>query len=300
MAWEIRSGRRVYYRSRRVGQQVHRDYFSGAEAQLAAAIDEKRRRDRRTELEKARSIRRVWDDAVKPLDVLVATGNLLNYANRLAVACSPRKDGFMDAADNVIPAELYELIGRAEHGDESVLPRMRELLDAQPSIAAAFGDLGRRCEETWIELIAGGDVFAAEVIRRSLRSWRADLAGPNPPSMIRILVDQAAACWVQTEYADIVYAQSMGKGVSLIVRRELERQRDGSRKRLLTTLKQLTQTQKFFQPAERKTRTQIHEPSRPNSSHAPAAVPPNLAVDFPRLSRTCEADALANGTGVLN
>ena len=174
------------------------------------------------------------------------------------------------------------------------------MLFRSPSIAAAFGDLGKRSEDTWIELIAGGDVFVAEVIRRSLRSWRADLAGPNPPSMIRILVDQAAACWLQTEYADIVYAQNMGKGVSVVVRRELERQRDGSRKRLLTTLKQLTQTQKFLQPAERKTRTPINAPSKPNSSQAPAAVPLNLAAEFPRLSRTCEADALANGTGVLN
>ena len=40
MAWEIRTGRRVYYRSRRVGRRVVRDYFGGGpEAHLAAGLD---------------------------------------------------------------------------------------------------------------------------------------------------------------------------------------------------------------------------------------------------------------------
>ena len=49
MAWEIRKNLRVYYRSRREGHQVHREYFSGLDAELAAALDAKRRCDRQAE-----------------------------------------------------------------------------------------------------------------------------------------------------------------------------------------------------------------------------------------------------------
>ena len=49
MAWEKRNGRPVYYRSRREGPRVVRDYFSGPEARLAAALDEHRRLQRHAE-----------------------------------------------------------------------------------------------------------------------------------------------------------------------------------------------------------------------------------------------------------
>ena len=51
MAWVKRGRQVVYYRSRRVGRRVERDYFSGPEARLAAALDEARRARRRAEAE---------------------------------------------------------------------------------------------------------------------------------------------------------------------------------------------------------------------------------------------------------
>jgi hypothetical protein len=55
MAWETRRGRKYYYRSRRVGGRVVKQYFGrGPVAELAAAMDADQRARRAAEAEVAR------------------------------------------------------------------------------------------------------------------------------------------------------------------------------------------------------------------------------------------------------
>jgi hypothetical protein len=67
MAWVKRGRQVVYYRSRRVGRRVERDYFSGPEARLAAALDAARRSRRRAEAEARQAERARLDAALGPL-----------------------------------------------------------------------------------------------------------------------------------------------------------------------------------------------------------------------------------------
>ena len=85
MAWVVRGGCRFYVRSVRRGRQVGREYYgTGAEAELAAALDAEKRRRRVEDREVAVQRAAIWRDAVGPLDRLVALTDLLVRATLLA------------------------------------------------------------------------------------------------------------------------------------------------------------------------------------------------------------------------
>ncbi len=69
MAWELRGKRQVYYRGRRVGQKVVKEYLgAGLVAQLAANADEAVREAKRKERAEIRRI----EDEMRPLNDLMA------------------------------------------------------------------------------------------------------------------------------------------------------------------------------------------------------------------------------------
>ena len=174
-----------------------------------------------------------------------------------------------------------------------------ELLKEQPHITQTLGNLGLQSEEAWIELMAGGNLFVAETTRRHLRQLRAELAGPDASALERMLVDLAAACWLQVQYAELNAAKELQKGVPAQHRRELERQREGGQKRFQASLKQLAQTRSLLASAAKQSKT----PARKSKSKAPVecgAGSSESVFAIPRLSREQEADALTNGVGVAN
>jgi hypothetical protein len=84
MAWVRRGRQLVYYRSRRVGRRVARDYFSGPEARLAAALDEARRARRRAEAGARQAERGRLDGVLGPLARFCCLADLMARAVLLA------------------------------------------------------------------------------------------------------------------------------------------------------------------------------------------------------------------------
>ena len=85
MAWVVRGDREYYYRSRREGGRVVRDYYgSGDEARLAAAVDAERRRLRDRDREAKRVERAARATAEQLLNELAAGSDLLVAAALLA------------------------------------------------------------------------------------------------------------------------------------------------------------------------------------------------------------------------
>ena len=85
MPW-VRKGRKdYYYRARRCGKRVLRDYCgSGAAAQLAAALDVARRARRRAEAEARQAERARLDQVLGPLDRFCCVADLMARAVLLA------------------------------------------------------------------------------------------------------------------------------------------------------------------------------------------------------------------------
>jgi hypothetical protein len=284
MAWEIHNGRRVYYRSRRVGRRVGRDYFgAGSEARLAAALGELRRAERRAERAERRANRERWEAARGPLDALIDGTDLLARAALLAAGYRRRHRGIWrkrrdktlrpsvsppeaarasrEAGDATPTGEppaqgeasaagrLAELVRRAQAGGETVLPELREAMGGDPSKWQTYGDLAARAQDAWLSLLIGRDVLARESIRVKLDALRAELGGASPSSLERLLVERIAACWIHVHAADALYAGVARKGAADSALREAAKQQESAQRRYLAALKQLALVRKLIKPS---------------------------------------------------
>jgi len=105
-------------------------------------------------------------------------------------------------------ADFGRLLEAARRGDPASLPALRFLLDQHPAVWRHAGDLAAHAERAWVELAAGSDLPAREALTRQLVELKAELAGPAPTPLERLLVARIAATWLQVNYADAVAAQA--------------------------------------------------------------------------------------------
>ena len=151
------------------------------------------------------------------------------------------------AAETEILERLQTLVKRAEQGDESSLPTLRAALDANPWIWERYGDLARQSQAAWLQLIAGPNLLLRESVERKAEQLRAELAGPEPSPLEKLLVERVIACWLQVQYADAAYAQqaspSPGQHSAMLKRQA------GAQQRYLFAIKTLATVRKLLKPA---------------------------------------------------
>jgi hypothetical protein len=145
--------------------------------------------------------------------------------------------------------ELQELARRTQQGDRSVLPELRRALDRHPEVWQAYGDLAAQAQAAWLDLLSGPDMLLQESVERKLAALRADLAGPEPSPLERLLVERVVACWLQTMYADALYAQAREPQATPSVLRELMRRQESAQRRYLAAIRQLAVVRKLLRPA---------------------------------------------------
>jgi hypothetical protein len=142
---------------------------------------------------------------------------------------------------------LQSLVKRAEQGDESALPELRVALDTNPWIWQRYGDLAQQVQAAWLQLIAGPNLLLRESVERKAEQLRAELAGPEPSPLEKLLVERVIACWLQVQYADAAYAQqtspSPGQHTAALKRQA------GSHQRYLHSIKTLATVRKLLKPA---------------------------------------------------
>ena len=144
---------------------------------------------------------------------------------------------------------LAELVQRAQQGDLSVLPLLRDALVADPSIWQEYGDLAAQAQEAWLQLLAGTDYMLAESVRLKLGALRHELGAEGASPLEKLLIERIVACWLQTHYADALYAQARGPQSTASVRQELMKRQESSQRRYLAAIKQLALIRKLFKPA---------------------------------------------------
>jgi hypothetical protein len=129
-------------------------------------------------------------------------------------------------------------LGPGRLGDRVALPRLRELTEETPELWDRFGDLAARAETAWVEPAAGENPEARAAVARAVAALKADLAGPDPAPVERLLVERVAACWLQAGYADAAAAQAGDVGLKqaeFLVRRQ-----NAAQRRYLAALAALT------------------------------------------------------------
>ncbi|QDV37427.1 hypothetical protein [Tautonia plasticadhaerens] len=141
-------------------------------------------------------------------------------------------------------ATLRELVGRARQGDPAALPLIRDVLEENPRIWIHLGDIAAHAERAWIELIAGDDPALGESLARRAEALKAELCGPDPTPLERLLAERVAACYLQLGYADASYARS--QGCSLRQLEHAARRQDRAHRRFLTAVGALATAQRLL------------------------------------------------------
>ena len=105
-------------------------------------------------------------------------------------------------------AEIQALVQRAQAGDPSGLPRLREILDGHPELWKHMGDLSSLVETAWIAALAAGHPLAVESMKRTIAEMKRELAGVRPSAVDRMLADQVVACWMEVKCMEGMSADS--------------------------------------------------------------------------------------------
>ena len=143
--------------------------------------------------------------------------------------------------------EMRALIARARKGDRSTLPEVRRILSDPDEVDALGGDLALQAEASFVQALAGKDLVLTEALPRKLDALRAELAGPNPTPVERLLVERVVASWLQVQDADVRYAQRQGS-MTLEQGDYYQRRMDRAHKRYLAALRALALVRKLAVP----------------------------------------------------
>jgi len=132
--------------------------------------------------------------------------------------------------------ELRWFLDRARQGDDSVLPKLREILDTRPELWQYYGDLALHTQRAWIDLIAGTDLMLKESVALKAREMKSELAGQNPSKLELLLSDRAVACFLQLSHADARAAEAMSDGSCKQLIDFWSKRQNGANKRFTTSL----------------------------------------------------------------
>ena len=108
---------------------------------------------------------------------------------------------------------VNKLLSRAESGDQSVLPQLREFLDRRPDIWNQIGDLSCVLLNTVIERSYPKSLLQRESLKLKIHAMEEDLAGPSPSEVERLLVRRVVIGWLLVHLAELDAAFLAANGV---------------------------------------------------------------------------------------
>lgn len=109
--------------------------------------------------------------------------------------------------------EFRSIVQQANKGDREALVRLRQTLDANPSVWTDISRTAIESERVLVDQIAGGDRLIEESVRRTLDQMRTDLAGGTPSPAERMAVDRVIVAWLFLQLADKALAADRGSAL---------------------------------------------------------------------------------------
>jgi hypothetical protein len=144
-------------------------------------------------------------------------------------------------------AELARLLERAEKGDQSVLPELQRVLDADAALWHHYGDLALHAEAALGVLAAGTNLLLGESLKRKLQAMKDEVGGESASQLEKLLAARVAMTWMETAYFDTLIAQSAGMSEARL--KMLRGQQDAAHRRHLSAIKTLATVRKLLTPA---------------------------------------------------
>jgi hypothetical protein len=162
--------------------------------------------------------------------------------------------------------EIVALASRAQKGDRTALPALREVLKDPAAVDLLGGDLARQSQRTLIGMFSGQNLLLKESIIRKLDLLRSELAGPAPTPLERLLVERVVTCWLHLHHLEQIFAQK--DSISLDLGTYYQRSITSAQKRYLAAIKTLAQVRKLALPV---LRVNIGGGRMNGAAHAPAS-----------------------------
>jgi hypothetical protein len=144
------------------------------------------------------------------------------------------------------PDELLSLTDRAQKGDTSALPELRELLKEPAFVDALGGDLAKEAQLILINRFSGQNLMIRESLTRKLDLLRQELSGSNATPLERLLVERIVACWLHLHHLEMMY---VGKeSMNLELGSYFQRSISSAQKRYLAAIRTLAMVRKLAVP----------------------------------------------------
>jgi hypothetical protein len=139
-----------------------------------------------------------------------------------------------------------DLSRRAQKGDKTVLPALREALKDPATVDILGGDLAHQAQLSLIAKLAGKNLMFEESLRRKVQLLRGELGGPSPTPLERLVVERVVCCWLHLHHLELTYAQrdSMALDLATYYQRSLDR----AQKRYLAAIKALAVLRRLALP----------------------------------------------------
>ncbi len=118
------------------------------------------------------------------------------------------------------------------------MPQLRALIVERPEAFGDQGDPAYHAEQSLLRSFCGKNLLARELMARELDRLAADLAGPEPTALERLLGRRAALCWLAVHQYETTYARDapdLTLGQSDCQQRRIDR----AHRRLLSALRTL-------------------------------------------------------------
>lgn len=234
---------------------------SGEAAVLIAegeALDRAKRRAERAErarIEAADAPVIAWCKAVENLarEVLVATGHYNHHRGswrrRGTMGTKTKQDeGATTAPDRDRTLDLLE---RARDGDVSTRFEVRELLQGEMGERVAQYEMSAMMVMTLVHGASPKSVLQQEILAREIERTAAELAGPDPSPLERLLAHRVAVCRFVLDQAEFSRASSLAEGASLPTLEFQQERVDSAQRRFLQAVKMLATVRRLALPGPR-------------------------------------------------
>jgi hypothetical protein len=146
--------------------------------------------------------------------------------------------------------EMDAFLKRAAKGDESCLPEVRAFL-ADPEhgeITTHYcGSSAEWLRQAVAGKASGGNLLAKEAVLKRIDQVRAELEGPNPTPIERLLAERASLCWQIANWYESSFINT--EGMSIGQADYHQRRIDKAHRRFLSAVETLARVRKLALPS---------------------------------------------------
>src|SRR5581483_2145373 len=105
---------------------------------------------------------------------------------------------------------LAAIVEKANAGSQEHLSELRRILDGNPALWKAAGDVAGHAESAWVKLLAGGNAMAELSIPRRLKELKAELLDADSTPLEKLIVAYIGTTWLAAQHSEIGAAREGG------------------------------------------------------------------------------------------